>query len=108
MTARPPPLTQPELERLWRFERGMRNYYLAASAGLALAALAIAVSDAAIIRRSMLVVVGGLVIGAAVLQSREKCPRCGARLRFRSWLTLTDLCRMCGVLFPRPPNPEQG
>jgi hypothetical protein len=108
MAARPPPLTGAELARLWHWERGMRRYYIAACAGLALAVLAIMYSDSVYVRRSMLVLVLGLVVAAAVLQSREKCPRCGARLRFRSSLILPDLCRACGVLFPRPPPEAEG
>ena len=108
MAARPPPLTGAELARLWHWERGMRRYYIAASAGLALAVLAIMYSDSAYVRRAMLVLVLGLVVAAAILQARERCPRCGARLRFRSSLILTDLCRVCGVEFARPPRTTEG
>ena len=40
---------------------------------------------------------------ATMLQLREKCPRCGSRLRTKSLLRLPDRCNMCGIPFERPP-----
>ena len=61
-------------------------------------------SDVAWVRRSLLGVVLILVAAATVLQLREKCPRCGARLRTKSLLRLPAKCSMCGVAFERPPQ----
>lgn len=104
MADRPPPLTDSECTRLWAWEERLRRYYIAASVGMMLAVAVLAWVDSVMVRRGVVAVVIALFAGAAYLQSREKCPRCGSRLRFRSRLTMTDLCRTCGVLFPRPPD----
>ena len=52
---------------------------------------------------SLLAFVLVLVAVATMLQLRERCPRCGARLRTKSLLRLPRGCRICGVAFERPP-----
>jgi len=102
---KPAPLTRPELERLWRWERGMIRYYAMAMTAIAIAAaLAVAYGDIPWARRSMLALVLALVLTATVVQFRERCPRCGSRLGTQSRLLLPDKCRTCGVHFERPPK----
>jgi hypothetical protein len=101
--SQPPPLTRPELERLWRWERVMIRYYAMAMTAIAIAAaLAVTYGETPWARRSVLGLV--LVLAATVVQFRERCPRCGSRLGTQSRLLLPDKCRKCGVLFERPPK----
>jgi predicted Zn-ribbon and HTH transcriptional regulator len=44
-----------------------------------------------------------MVAAATVLQLRERCPRCNARLRTKSLLRLPARCNICGIAFDRPP-----
>jgi hypothetical protein len=82
----------------------MARYYVTAMTLILIAAaLAIAYSDVAWVRRAALILVLALVVGATVVQFRERCPRCGWRLRTKSRLTLPERCRGCGVAFERPP-----
>jgi hypothetical protein len=100
----PEPLTPEELGRLWRWERQMARFHATAIAALVLAAAAaILYSDVAWFRRTLLAAIAVLVLAATVLQLRERCPRCGARLRVKSLLRLPDKCGVCRVAFPRPP-----
>ena len=102
---KPAPLTRPELERLWRWERWMIRYYAMAMVVIAIAAaLAITYGDIPWARRSVLALVLALVLAATVVQFRERCPRCGSRLGTQSRLLLPDRCRTCGVRFERPPK----
>jgi hypothetical protein len=97
------PLTGQELERLWRWERHMTWFYGAAMVGLFLASMAVyRYGDLVWVRRPLLAGVLTLVIAAAVLQFRERCPRCGARLRSRLLAMLPSKCARCSVAFPRP------
>jgi hypothetical protein len=99
------PLTPNELERLWRWERHMLRFHAVAMSLLVLsAAAAYFYADIAWVRRSLLVLVVLLVVAATILQVREKCPRCGARLRTKSLLRLPDKCGVCATPFPRPPT----
>jgi hypothetical protein len=101
----PEPLSRDELQRLWRWERHMTRFHAAAMTLLALCAAAAFVwSDIAWVRRSLLAIVVLLVAAATMLQLREKCPRCGTRLRTKSLLRLPERCNMCGVPFERPPE----
>lgn len=61
-------------------------------------------SDVSWLRRFLLVFVMALVGAATVLQLRERCPRCRARLRTKTLMRLPDRCSMCGVAFERPPE----
>ncbi len=100
----PEPLSHDELQRLWRWERHMTRFHALAMALLVLcAAAAYFWSDIAWVRRSLLGLVLLLVGAATVLQLREKCPRCGSRLRTKSLLRLPARCNICGVAFERPP-----
>ena len=98
------PLSRDELQRLWRWERHMTRFHAVAMTLFVLCAAAAFVwSDIAWVRRSLLALVLLLVAAATVLQLREKCPRCGSRLRTKSLLRLPDRCNMCGIPFERPP-----
>src|SRR5262245_15530689 len=99
------PLTRAELERLWQWERQMLRFHAVALTILALCAAATYLySDIDWVRRSLLAMVAALVIAATVLQVREKCPRCGSRLRTKSVMRLPDKCGVCGIAFERPPQ----
>ncbi len=83
----------------------MTRFHAVAMPLLVLSAAAIFMwSDIAWLRRSLLVLVLVLVGAATVLQLRERCPRCRARLRTKSLLRLPERCPMCGVAFERPPE----
>ena len=101
----PEPLTPDELQRLWRWERHMTRFHAVAMTALVLCAgAAFLWSDIAWVRRSLLALVLLLVAAATVLQVREKCPRCGSRLRTKSLLRLPAKCGVCGIAFARPPG----
>ena len=83
----------------------MIRYYAMAMTTIAiLAALAVTYGESPWARRSALGVALVLVLAAAVVQFRERCPRCGSRLGTQSRLLLPDKCRKCGVVFERPPK----
>lgn len=101
----PEPLRRDELQRLWLWERQMTRFHAVAMTLLVLfAAAAYFWSDITWVRRSLLVLVVLLVGAATVLQVREKCPRCGSRLRTKSLLRLPANCSICGIAFERPPT----
>ncbi|KAB2914129.1 MAG: hypothetical protein F9K29_15290 [Hyphomicrobiaceae bacterium] len=101
----PAPLTRPQLERLWRWERNMIRYYaMAMTLIAAVAAVAVAYGDIPWVRRSMLALILLLVLAATIVQFRERCPRCGRRIGSQSRLLLPDKCKGCGVKFERPPK----
>ncbi len=103
--AQPAPLTPPELERLWRWERHMIRYYaMAVTVIAAAAAAAVAYGETPWVRRSMLALILLLVLAATYVQFRERCPRCGKRIGSQSRLLLPDKCKGCGVRFERPPK----
>lgn len=103
----PPPLTADETRRLWRWERAQVR--LAAMAIMVLAAAlgaAHVYGDDPLIRRGALGLGILFLVGVVVMQLRERCPRCGARLAHTVALTLPPACPRCGVAFPRPMNPD--
>jgi hypothetical protein len=101
----PKPLTQEELRRLWRWEQHMVRFHVMAIAILVPCAVAAYFySDVSWLRRSVLVLVVALVAAATIVQVREKCPRCGARLRTKTMMRLPARCQFCGVAFDRPPE----
>ena len=98
------PLSRDELQRLWRWERHMTRFHAVAMTLFVLcAAAAFLWSDVVWVRRVLLATVLLLVVAATMLQLRERCPRCGSRLRTKSLLRLPARCSMCGVAFERPP-----
>lgn len=98
------PLSRDELERLWRWERHMTRFHaVAMTLLLVCAAATFQWSDIAWVRRMLLAIVLLLVGAATMLQLREKCPRCGARLRTKSLLRLPERCSICKIAFERPP-----
>jgi hypothetical protein len=104
MTA-PEPLTQPECERLWRWERLMIRFYAVATGLIVVGCLlALSYGETAWVRRSLLGMTVVLVLAATVLLYRERCPRCHARLRLKSGFMLPDKCPACGVAYGRPPR----
>lgn len=101
----PEPLTPDELQRLWRWERHMVRFHAVAMTVLVLGAgAAFLWSDIAWVRRLLLGLVLAMVAAATVLQLRERCPRCNARLRTKSLLRLPARCNICGIAFERPPG----
>jgi hypothetical protein len=99
----PEPLTRAELERLWLWESNTVRFHSVAMTVLVLsAAAAYFYSDVPWVRRSVLALVAVLVVAATILQVREKCPRCGSRLRTKLF-RLPARCHYCGVAFERPP-----
>jgi len=97
------PLTREELERLWRRERQMTWFHAAAMGVFLLAAVAaFHYGDFAWFRHVLLGLIVILVLAATILQLRERCPRCGTRLRTKILMQLPDKCGACGVAFTRP------
>jgi len=64
--------------------------------------------DLAWFRGAFVGVIAILVGAAAVLQFRERCPRCGARLRTKVLVLLPDKCSTCGTSLLRPPAGTEG
>jgi peptidoglycan/LPS O-acetylase OafA/YrhL len=98
------PLTSEELERLERRERQLTLVHAAGLGVLLLAGLAASrYGDVAWLRGLFLAALGALAVAAAVVQLRERCPRCGARLRRKLLVALPGNCAACGVALTRPP-----
>lgn len=103
----PAPLTPEETRRLWRWERAMVRV-----AAMAIMVVAAALGAAHLygddpLTRSVVLGVGILfLVGVVVMQLRERCPRCGARLAGNLSFVLPEKCSRCGVAFPRPMNPD--
>lgn len=103
------PLTPEELEGLRRRERQMTGFHAAAMGILLLVGLgAYRYGDLPWFRGLFLALIAALVAAAAILQLREGCPRCGARLRSKLLLALPERCRVCGVSFQRPAAAQDG
>jgi hypothetical protein len=103
------PLQRSELERLWRWERLMVRFYAVAMALILISGgLVFAYNETAWVRRSLLGLVLLLVLAATLLQLRERCPRCRARIKLKSGFMLPDRCLPCGVAFERPPKTRTG
>jgi hypothetical protein len=99
------PLTREEMEPLWRAERQV-SWLNVAAMGVFLLASATAYRDQQLawFARPLLAAMLVLLLAAAVLQFRARCPRCHTRLRPRILRMLPDKCAVCGVEFPRPPS----
>lgn len=99
----PRPLDRNESEQLWRYERALMRAgamaVLLLAAGLGIAAL---YGEAPWIKAGVVGAAAALIIGGLVLQTRERCPRCGGRVATIAALTPPERCRTCGVAFPRP------
>jgi hypothetical protein len=103
------PLTQEELDGLQRQERQTTWFHVAAMGALFLGgAVAYRYDNVGWFRGLLLVVVAVLVVAATVLQLRERCPRCRARLRRKLLLALPEKCGACGVSLQRPPAHQGG
>jgi hypothetical protein len=103
------PLTPVELERLRRRERQTIFFHAAALGVLLIAGFAAYRSgDVPWLRGLFLALLAALAAAAAVLQLRERCPRCGARLRSRLLLAVPEKCTACGVSFERPSTAQEG
>lgn len=100
----PEPLTPAELERLRRRERQMTLFHAGALGILLLAGLAAyRYGDLPWFRGVFLALLAALAAAAAIVQLRERCPRCGARLCGKLLLALPEKCAACGVALARPP-----
>lgn len=103
------PLTPEELERLRRRERQTTVFHAAALAVLLLAGLgAYRHGDLPWFRGLFLALLAALIAAAAVLQLRERCPRCNARLHSKLLLALPERCRACGISFQRASTAQDG
>jgi hypothetical protein len=103
----PEPLNAREIDRLRAWEHRMHRFHMLAIPALVLCATAALYwSEVVWARRLFLVVVLALVAAATVLQMRERCPRCSARLRTTALVRLRQRCHYCGVAFP-PREPMQ-
>lgn len=98
----PEPLSRPECERIWAWERWMMGFYALAMVVVMLLAWFASIHGGTTGGRMLVVgVIVLLAIAGAYVQFREKCPRCGTRLGRQSRLVLPQKCRSCGVEFPR-------
>ena len=98
------PLTPEELEQLRRRGGQMAWFHAAAMATLMIGAVGISrYGDLAWFRHALVAAVAVLVLAGAVLQLRQRCPRCGARLASRLLMLPPEQCGTCGVALTRPP-----
>jgi hypothetical protein len=103
----PKPLNRDELARVWRWQRHMILFHAAAMLlmiGIILLASRYNATDLAwtltILGVPILLVLG------AVIQFRERCPRCSTRLGRQARMFLPNECSGCGVEFPRTDDPH--
>lgn len=102
----PPPLGPEQAARLHDWERFLVRFYVSAILLLiALTGLGLAFDQSQWLRRGLLVLILGLLVAAAAIQWRVRCPRCERRLGFQSRLRFPDFCPHCRVPFPRPAAP---
>jgi hypothetical protein len=93
------------MEPLWRRERQVTWLQVAAMGGFLLAGLAAnRFGDLAWLNQPVFAGAIVLLLAAAVLQIRARCPRCRTRLPSRILRMLPDKCAACGVVFPHPPS----
>ena len=96
-------LSAEENARIWRTER--RALRLAAFAATLLAA-ALALphlfGDSHGVRYALMLVALAIILAAAIIQLRIRCPRCGARLAMQSALMVPEGCKSCGVRIRHP------
>ena len=101
----PEPLTQAELEPLWRRERQTSWLQIAAMACFLLAGvIAQRAGTLTYLAHPLLAGAILLLVAASVLQMRTRCPRCRTWLRAKLLRMLPDKCTGCGVDFPRQPS----
>ena len=97
--------TSEEMAPLWQMERQVSWLHVAAMGAFLLASfIGQRQGDIAWFARPLLAVVLVLLVAAAALQYRARCPRCHVRLRSRILRMLPDKCAACGVELPRPPR----
>ena len=103
----PKPLDAGELQRVWRWERLMIAYYVTATAALigCLALVLLFPANATLLNVSLAVLAATVAAGALV-QFRERCPRCNVRLGRQARFVLPELCKSCGVEFPKDRRAE--
>jgi hypothetical protein len=99
-------LTDEEMAPLWRWERQVSWLNMSAMGALLLAGFVSqrGGGDMAWLSGLLLALVLVLLLAAAVLQFRARCPRCRTGLRSKILRVLPDKCAACGVLLPRPPK----
>ncbi len=108
-TSGPPqkPLTRAELARVWRWQRHMILFHAAAMLlmiGIIVLANRYNATDLAWTLTILGVPV--LLVLGAIIQFRERCPRCDARLGRQARMFLPNECKSCGVEFPRIDDPH--
>jgi hypothetical protein len=98
-------LTDEEMAPLWRWERQSSWLNMGAMGALLLAGfVSQRQGSIAWLSGPLLALTLALLVAAAVLQLRARCPRCRAGLRAKILRMLPDKCAACGVLLPRPPR----
>jgi len=98
------PLTPKELEQLRRREGQMAWFHAAAVGTLLIGAVGTSrYGDLPWVRHALVAAVAALVLAGGVLQLRQRCPRCGARLASRVLVLPPEQCGACGVALTRAP-----
>lgn len=101
-----PTLTPQQADTLHEWERFLRRFYMIGILAIFAAMLVVYnYRDVESVRRGALVFLGVLLVVAAVIQRRVRCPSCSKRLSFPSRLRFPDFCPSCRIQFPRPPEP---
>lgn len=101
-----PTLTPEQTAKLHAWERFLRRFYMVGILAILAATLVVYnYRDVETIRRSALIFLAVLLVVAAVIQWRVRCPNCDKRLSFPSRMRFPDFCPSCRYQFPRPPEP---
>ena len=94
------PLAPAELARLRIWHRNMMLFYAAAMTVIIGAALLLPrIPQTTWAPRATLAVLAVLIVAGAIVQFRERCPRCLTRIGRQSRFVLPRQCRKCGVPF---------
>lgn len=98
----PKPLDPQELARVHAWQRRMYWYYGGAMLCIITGFyLMLRFGENAWLRPALAGMIVALMAAGAVVQFRERCPRCGTLLGRQSRFILPAKCKSCGVAFPR-------